>query len=233
MAPRRTMRTLARWHIRLGWLLAVPLLLWTLSGLVMVARPIEEVRGETLRLPLAERPLPRDTRIAVTLPADDARPVASVSTRMEQGEPVTRITYLDGTSERFRADGSTMSPLSEIEARMIVAKGIRGGDRVASAQLFDKDDVPLEFRRPEAVWQVALTDGTHVYVGRDTAEIEAVRTRWWRFFDVMWGLHIMDLRTREDTHHPLLVGFAALAFLGTLIGTALLFRRRRARAVGP
>ena len=38
-----TMRRLARWHIWLGWLIGVPLLLWTFSGLWMVARPIEEV----------------------------------------------------------------------------------------------------------------------------------------------------------------------------------------------
>ena len=37
-----------RWHIWLAWFAAIPILLWTISGLVMVARPIEEVRGEGL-----------------------------------------------------------------------------------------------------------------------------------------------------------------------------------------
>ena len=40
MRPRLT-----RWHIWLGWLAGVPLLLWTISGLFMVAQPIETVRG--------------------------------------------------------------------------------------------------------------------------------------------------------------------------------------------
>ena len=39
---------LRRWHIWLGWIVGIPMLVWTLSGLVMVARPIEEVRGEHL-----------------------------------------------------------------------------------------------------------------------------------------------------------------------------------------
>ena len=43
------MRRLARWHIWLGWLIGVPLLLWTASGLFMVAWPIEQVRGGQLR----------------------------------------------------------------------------------------------------------------------------------------------------------------------------------------
>ena len=37
-----------RWHIWLAWVAAIPILLWTISGLVMVARPIEDVRGEGL-----------------------------------------------------------------------------------------------------------------------------------------------------------------------------------------
>ena len=37
-----------RWHIWLAWVAAIPILLWAISGLIMVARPIEEVRGEGL-----------------------------------------------------------------------------------------------------------------------------------------------------------------------------------------
>ena len=229
MGTRKLMRKLARLHIWLGWLIGVPLLLWTMSGLVMVLKPIEEVRGDHLRKDVTETALPRDTNIAVSLPARGTKPVRSVTTQVERGEVVTRITYLDGSSERFRPDGSRMEPLSEIEARMIVAERIRGGDGVVDARRFGADDPPVDFRRPEEVWQVALEDGTHVYVGTQTGEIAAVRTRWWRVFDFMWGLHIMDLDTREDTSHPLLILFAALSLLGTLAGIVLLFRRRKAR----
>ena len=225
------MRLFAEWHIWLGWLVGVPILMWTVTGLVMVAKPIEEVRGNHLRKEIAEEALPRDTNIAVSLPSDSTAPVRSVATQVERGEVVTRITYMDGTSDRFRADGSKMSPLSEIEARMIVEEAIVGGAEVASATRFAADEVPLDFRREMPVWQVVLQDGTHVYVGTETGRIEAVRTEWWRTFDFMWGLHIMDLETREDTSHPLLIGFAALGVLGSLLGCILMFRRRsRAKA---
>ena len=55
----------------------------------------------------------------------------------------------------------------------------------------------------------------------------ALRSRLWRAFDFMWGLHIMDLQGREDTHHPLLIGSAALALLTSLLGLVLLGRPRR------
>jgi len=231
MGQQRTMKRFARWHIWLGWLVGFPVLMWTATGLVMVAKPIEEVRGNHLRKEVAERALPADTEIAISLPAESTKPVRSVTTQVERGETITRIAYMDGTTARFRPDGSAMGPLSEVEARLIVAEGIEDGDRVASTARFEADSVPFDFRRPMPVWQVALEDGTHIYVGTETGRIEAVRTKWWRTFDFMWGLHIMDLQTREDTHHPILILFAILAVIGSLLGCILLFRRRKPRTV--
>ena len=233
MGHQRAMRRFAQWHIWLGWLVGVPILMWTVSGLVMVAKPIEEVRGTDLRKDVQEAALPANTEIAISLPAASTKPVRSVTTQVERGEVVTRIAYMDGTTDRFRADGSKMGPLSEVEARMIVAEGIEGGDKVAHSERFDADKVPFDFRRPMPVWQVALEDGTHVYVGEDSGAIEAVRTRWWRFYDTMWGLHIMDLQTREDTHHPILIIFAILSVAGAILGCILMFRRRKARVKVP
>ena len=236
MGHQRVMRRFAKWHIWLGWLVGVPVLMWTVTGLVMVITPIEEVRGNHLRIESPPSPLPSDTEIAVALPADGERPVRSVSTQMERGETITRITYMDGTSERYRADGTQMSPLSDVEARMIVSKEIRGGDKVVGTKRFDAENVPFDFRRPMPVWQVALVDGTHVYVGTETGNVEAVRTRWWRTFDFMWGLHIMNLQTRElddqsGFNYAMLVLFAALGVIGSFLGCILMFRRRKARPV--
>ncbi|KWV96360.1 PepSY domain-containing protein [Erythrobacter sp. AP23] len=231
MGNQRVMQRFAKWHIWLGWLVGFPILMWTVTGLVMVAKPIEEVRGNHLRMDVPERALPADTEIAVSLPAESTRPVRSVTTQVERGETITRIAYMDGTTQRFRPDGSPMGPLSEVEARLIVAEGIVGGEAVAGTARFDADDVPFDFRRPMPVWQVALADGTHVYVGTETGRIEAVRTQWWRTFDFVWGLHIMDLQTREDTSHPILILFAILSVIGALFGCILMFRRRKTRVV--
>ena len=39
---------LRRWHVWLGWIVGLPILLWVVTRLAMVAKPIEEVRGEHL-----------------------------------------------------------------------------------------------------------------------------------------------------------------------------------------
>ncbi|MBC7985348.1 MAG: hypothetical protein H7X93_01560, partial [Sphingomonadaceae bacterium] len=98
---------------------------------------------------------------------------------------------------------------------------------------FAADAAPLELRRPRPSWRAEFADATRVYIDAETGETLALRTRRWRVFDWMWGLHIMDLQTREDTSHPILIVFAALALLSVLIALAILpwrYIRRRPRA---
>lgn len=223
----RLMRRFARWHIWLGWLVAIPLLLWTASGLLMVLRPIDEVRGTTLRI---EHP-PQPFRVKLGTGGDTLLREGRLLN--QRGRSILLATYPDGTVARIDLAGGSNAPLppvDEAEARRAVAYAIKGGDRVTAVRLFPAEAVPFDFRKAMPVWQVTLDDQTHVYVGRDTGEIEAVRTRWWRAFDFMWGLHIMDPVEREDTSHPVLIISAALALVSVVLGTALLFRRRKVRA---
>lgn len=226
MVRRSAMQRFARWHIWLGWAAALPLLVWTISGLIMTLRPIEEVRGTTLKIDQPPRP------VTVALNGSAQGTLIREGRILDQrGRSVLIATWTDGSVGRIELapEGSRrLPPVDEAEARRAVAEGIMGGKSATSARLFDAANPPTDFRRPIAVWQVTLADGTHVYVGQGSGEIEAVRTRWWRFYDFFWGLHIMDPVEREDTSHPLLWLFSVVALGSSLLGTVLLFRRRRA-----
>jgi hypothetical protein len=225
-----SMRSLAKWHIWLGWLVGVPIVMWLGTGLLMTLRPVEEVRGEHLRRAVEPAPLVMPGSALASREAG----LKEMRVVMQQGRAVAILTTLAGETRRVDfASGAALKPLDAAAARALVAQRISGGEDVERVTLFPADKSPFDFRRPLAAWQVRLTDGTNVYVGRDTGEIEAVRTRWWRAFDFAWGLHIMDLSEREDTSHPVLIGFAALSLTGALIGCVLMFRRRRARPVFP
>ena len=220
------MLNFARWHIWLGWLVGIPTLMWMVTGLYMAAKPIEEVRGNHLRVEQAVQPLvlPGSALASAEFPIREMRAV------MQDGRAVAILTGMDGSTRRVdMQSGAALPALSANDARLIVAEQIKGGDQIRSVTAFDADNVPFDFRREMPVWQVALEDGAHIYIGRDTGQIEAVRTRWWRGFDFMWGLHIMDLRTREDTSHPILILFAALGVIGALLGCILMFRCRKAK----
>ncbi len=229
MAHGAWMRRYARWHIWLGWLVSVPLLLWTLSGVAMVARPIEEVRGEHLRIPVGPAALSRNPR-PIDFQPGSTRPLVELRTFVQRGRAVTLARDSEGRVSRYdAATGALLPPLDEQEARDTVAATIRGGRSIVAMQAFAGERPPLDLRKSVPAWRATLTDGTHVYVNRDSGEIEAVRTRWWRIYDVLWGIHIMDLQTREDAHNPFTLAFGSLAFVGALLGFVLLFRRRKAR----
>ena len=78
-------------------------------------------------------------------------------------------------------------------------------------------------------WQAHFSDGTNLYINDSTGEVLALRTRWWRVYDFLYGLHIMDPRTHENAHNPFVALFGALALAGAALGSILLFRRRKAR----
>ena len=221
-------RTLRRWHLWLGWLVGVPLLLWTLSGLAMVVKPIEDVRGGELLAPLSP------VRLAAppVLPSEIAGlPLTKVALEQRASGPRWVVEVAGGPSRvADPLTGRLLPPPSAAEAAAEVTARWRGRGGIAAVTRTSADDPPLELRRPVAAWAVRMEDGTHIYVDAATGGILATRTRWWRFYDWMWGLHIMDLRGREDTHHPILVGFAALALLTVLLALVLLplsYRRRR------
>lgn len=230
MARGKWMARYARWHIWLGWLIAIPLVLWTASGVLMVAKPIEEVRGTTLRIEPKKRPALRANPRPFAFQLDGSEQVVELRSFVQRGRPVTLATAPDGKVTRYDAvTGDALPLLDEQEAREAVAAAVKGGDRIAAMRAFEGKGAPIDYRKPTPVWQARLADGTRVYVNRQTGEVEAVRTRWWRFYDFMWAIHIMDFETREQPHNPLTVTFGTLALLGSLLGSVLLFRRRKAR----
>ena len=212
-------KTLRRWHIWLGWLIGIPMLFWTVSGLVMVIKPIEEVRGSAL----LREPGPIALAAPPIMPNLAGINVASLKLEQRAGGPRWIITAADGTGRMADpATGTLLAPVSAAEAGREVAARYTGKATVAAVSRIDPSDPPIEYRGDREAWQVRMSDGTHFYVDGATGEVAARRTRWWRFYDLMWGLHIMDLQTREDTHNPWIVAFGLLALLSTLMALVML-----------
>jgi hypothetical protein len=215
----RIRQRLRRWHIWLGWIVGLPFLFWTLSGLVMVARPIETVRGEHLVAGVPALP----SGLAPVPPAIGPRPVESLRLESRPDGPKWLIKYADGATRLADArDGRLLPPIAARDAARIVEARYRGSARIAAVERISPDAPPLEFRRKVAAWRVAMSDGAHFYLDAATGEILARRTSWWRFYDFMWGLHIMDLDSRDDAHNPWLIGFGLAALLSVLLAFFLL-----------
>lgn len=222
-------RKLNRIHVWLGWLIGVPLLIWTVTGLWMAARPIDEVRGVHLKanppaLALTAAPVfPR-------LPADHGAPL-SVKLEQQWDGPVWIATFAHGHEMRATAErGEWLPPISEAQARSIARRWYRPKADILSARHTPASAPPIDLRKERPAWGVYFADGAHVYIDADTGSLLAIRSGQWRLFDFMWGLHIMDLQTREETSHPVLILFAAFSVFALLLGLLLLplsVRRKR------
>ncbi len=204
---------LRRWHVWLGWLVALPFLFWTVSGLVMVAKPIEEDRGEHLISP------PKAIHVGGPLvaPQVEGRQVLAVTLEPRADGPRWEIDFADG--EKRLADPATgrlLPRLGAADAAKELMARYTGNATVEEVSRVAADSPPLELRRAMNGWVVRMSDGANFYLDGGSGEIIARRTSWWRVYDFMWGLHIMDLQGREDTHNPWVVSFGALS-LGMVI----------------
>jgi hypothetical protein len=219
--------SLRRYHVWLGWLVALPFLFWTLSGLVMVAKPIEEVRGTAL---IAE-PKPLALVPGLVVPKIEGRAVSSLKLEQRAAGPRWVVDFADGTTKL--ADpltGAMLPQLGAVDAAREVSARYTGKAKVVETSRVDAGDPPIELRRALNGWRVRMDDDSHFYVDAGSGEIVARRTAWWRFYDFMWGLHIMDPTTREDTHNPWIVGFGIAALVTTILALIMLpltLRRRR------
>ena len=214
-------RTLYRWHIWLGWIVALPLVLWTVTGLWMAARPIDEVRGEHLR-----RAVPPFAMTGQLTPPKGQLKALTVENRLSG--PVWVASFTDGGVRR--ADlrtGALLPPIGRDEAMAIARTAYRGDPTITDTARTGAAHAPLDLRKARPAWSIAFADGARVYVDADTGAVLALRTTQWRLYDFMWGLHIMDPQTREDTSHALLIVLAAISVAGTLSGAVLLFTRGR------
>jgi hypothetical protein len=217
----------------LGWIVGLPILLWVVTGLLMVAKPIEEVRGEGL---LADPP-PMRMALPPVPPATGGLPLASLTLEQRAAGPRWVIVMAKGPTRLANpASGALLPPLSAADALREVSARYLGKAKVQAVSRTEPANPPIDLRRPIAAWRVTMDDGTHFYVDVNSGEVVARRTRWWRFYDLMWGLHIMDLETREDAHNPLTIGLGLAALVMILLALVLLplaTRWRRRKAKGP
>jgi hypothetical protein len=211
LSPRAT-RTVRWLHLWTGVIIGIQIILWVASGLVMVVRPLDEVRGTTLR------------RVVPALVVPAGLPALQGVEKLELGQllgrPVWKLT--DGQGKRL-LDATTGQPIAitAAQAEAIARAGTTLSGPVTVRAITPA--APASDWRETAGYRVEFADDVRVYVNMQ-GEIGAVRTPWWRFYDLFWGLHILDWQDRENTHGPVIIA-ATLMALGVVLTGALLIIR--------
>ncbi|MCB1693946.1 MAG: PepSY domain-containing protein, partial [Pseudomonadales bacterium] len=212
-------------HRWLGIVAAIQFIAWTGSGLYFALMPIEEIRGEHLvqevaPLTMAGLQLIAPSALIALDPALADVPIESFQLKRRLDRPAYLVRR-SGRTDAFNAQtGQKLAALTDEQAISVAAE--RVGFTPIRATYVSATEAGSEYRGGELpAWRVEAEDGTRVFVGAGSGQLQAIRTPSWRFYDFLWGFHIMDWNGREDFNHLLLKVAALLGLVTVLSGVAL------------
>lgn len=221
-------RYLRKVHLWFGIGIGLQVGLWLISGLFMTWFPIDHVRGTHLR---ADLPPPAITNVSNLIPTqaiiDNSEIALSSLTLTFVGDrPVYRAVSDDEKRLLDARTGQVISPLDEHTVRGLAQANYAGEGTIKNARFFETK-APREYGRSGPVWRIDFSqpDAASFYIDANTAELKAVRTGLWRTFDFMWGLHIMDWKSRDNFNSWWIKSVAVLAVIFFLTGLALTILR--------
>jgi len=191
-------------HRYLSIFISIQLLLWTISGIYFAYNKIELVRGEQYRLP-------KNVEYRIF----DRLGISIIET-IEYGEK----------SYKTYPDGNLIKPLTKEEAIKITAQKTTLNPLEVS--LITELYPGAEYRGSLPVYKVKTDtkDDINVYVGYMTGDIGSIRSDSWRIWDLMWSLHIMDYRERDNINNILLQILSILALVTSISGITLFFVKK-------
>ena len=239
MNAARLSRTTHKW---LALIVGVQLLLWAATGFYMVVVDLDFIHGDTL----VRNERPRLALQGAVIPPAELRrqfkDIQGVALRAlpDDGAPVYEVATAAGTILVDAASGQRLSPLPEARVKALAQAHYAGPGRMAGASLLTDDAAkPTELQEtPLPLWRVNFDDrfATSLYLHPDSGRLVTRRHRFWRWFDFLWSLHIMDYQTRTDVNNPLLRFATALGATTAVTGLWLVFysfaffqRRRRSQ----
>lgn len=222
--------TFRTWHRWLGIIVGVQMVIWAISGAYMVFVQLPFIHGEHLTQEADEEVA--DSSLVARLPEVlDAYPHADkieLVNRRVQSQPQD-LAQLHIESEKFLIDLNTLAPIQLVESdiRELAAAYYAKGEPNISAVQYLESEAPSELNeRFLPIWRVDFDDfgNTSLYLHPQTGEMTVRRHDFWRGFDIMWMLHIMDYKDRVDITTWWLRAFIFGTFGFLFTGTVLLLQ---------
>ena len=212
-----------RIHKWLALFVGIQAVIWTATGMYMVAVHIDTIHGDHLVRSALVKPqslagLVSPAKVVAAQP--DAREVRLQSLL---GQPVWRVDAKSGAYVVDARSGTRIAPISEAQARQIASRLYTGDPKIVSTKLLTEAPLEMQSRKPP-YWQVEFEGWNRptFYISPTTGELISRRHNLWRIFDFVWMLHIMDYDERTDVNNPLLRVATWSAVLMALAGAMLL-----------
>ena len=140
----------------------------------------------------------------------------------DDGSAVYEIATAAGIELVDARTGRRLSPLPQARVIELARAYYAGSGDLAHAVLIANDaDKPTELQGQSLpLWRVDFDDWmkTSLYLRPDSGKLATRRHRFWRWYDFLWSLHIMDYRERSDVNNWLLRFATALGTTTVITG---------------
>ncbi|NOZ43299.1 MAG: PepSY domain-containing protein, partial [Alphaproteobacteria bacterium] len=215
-----------KWHKWLFLVIGAQMFLWALSGLYMVTVSIDYIHGDHLVKGVKPRiSMPSAYPVKITDLIRNFPAATEIRTGRLLGKPVYEIKTPNNSYLVDARSGAKLPPLTKSTIQSVAQALYAGPGAISSLRLLTEKP-PSEIRgRPLPLWQVTFNDSSSptLYISPSTGRLIAKRHDYWRIFDFLWMLHVMDYDNRSDVNNWLL-RFSTLAVaLAALSGIWLLF----------
>lgn len=203
-------------HKYLSLAISIQLLLWTISGIYFAFNKIELIRGEQYLLEQEISEVSLD-EIRKTFNAQNL----GILKRLDQW--IIRVE--DGSGAYYTdLNGNKLTSLTKEQVKLAV-KRQTSLTPVNVTRITSSSDGSEYRGRELPLFKVTTSseDEVNVYVDAVSGEVKAIRSDSWRWWDLLWSLHIMDYTERENIDNFLLKFFSILALISALSGIALFF----------
>jgi len=213
-------------HKWLGLIVGLQVLIWLATGLYMVVVDIDFIHGDPLVKNMQDKVVVPDSKLLSIASLRERYPNATkISLRPVMGKTFYTVTTVNNFYLLDPETGAVQSPLGEDAAREIARYHFAGEAPVINATLITSNPpTEIQFRRLP-LWRVDFDDrfSTSFYIDPYNGSLATRRHQYWRIFDFMWMLHIMDYKDRSDAHNLLLIAAQVSGLTFAITGLWLLF----------
>ena len=215
-----------KYHRWLMLFLGVQFVIWSVSGAYMVIFDIDYIHGDSLVINHQTKIDP----VKVNYPLLTLIQNYPDAERVEIGMHIDQVVYRlrqDGIEYLIDADsGQLLSPLNQTAAVKAAKHYYSGMGAIADVELITENP-PFELSsRALPAWRVNFDDfgSPSLYVSARSGKIVGKRHEFWRTFDTMFSLHVMDYED-EDPSNWLLFWFVLFSLLAAILGLVLTYFR--------
>ena len=213
-----------RVHKWLALFVGIQAVIWTATGMYMVAVHIDTIHGDHLVHRPVSSPVALEAFVSpATLVTTDPN-AREVRLQRLLDRPVWRVESRDGAYLVDAASGQREPSLTEAQVREVASRLYTGKPEIVSVRLMTEAPLEMQSRKPP-YWRVEFEGWNQptLYISPKTGDLVSRRHNLWRIFDFVWMMHIMDYDERTDVNNPLLRVATWSAVLMAFAGAWLLF----------